>query len=850
MNCVNLTRKLKTLYESGESQITRDIERLYMAIDDDELNGVAEIEDLDTEFARAEKWIRKSKKILKGEKPEEIAYFMEQRFDGLDNAVIAFIRNAKKGLSPKAEYARKTIGMSLNDISILECACPSKYDTGISSTKTVENLVSQSIPLYYLHLYLSSLLTEESIDFYMEVKVLEELYKKNPTAKNVVDKARFIANAFVSDGCNNDINLSEPVKKRIMASFDKTPFSIEPFTSAAAEVAHNMSVSNTIDSFKHTQYYDKLIRRLTPRPYSFVHEKTLEKHAMLLPLSSSGDSDIGEKDKSSATTSTSTMSVAATATTLTMCDREDNTEARTKKGHSFRKTLHSGTSHTFMSLRSKEFPNGKLITIHDVLQNKALYKDFKKFLQENGCSKPLSFIREAVKFPSRHFASPDDARETAAKIFESYLIGTDNERGVGVSIEMQQRLYTTIYEKEDEPIKSSIFKGAYNEVVEAMRLTIFVQYVISERWLSVTWTPDDTLPNHKLTTALRHRRGTVTESAAPLEPAATNLTLSDLAGAASTLSPLTPQKPSPQVTSHRPASKHQKERRNTLSEPASRSSRTVSPPPPDYTPHQVTASELFRSLQSGNKSKEKSPRSQSKGRSLSRKSSLNAIPHVASPAHPVHPVPTQIKSPEYVTISGSQSNDIDTDTSGVVLPSPLLTVSPMALEAIYKSDQMPVSITISMSESDSAASRSEDNAFLETPRSADARKGLLKNYRDNVLPKLEKLTADLSKLIGLDELSEQRNNVRLVQDISRCLSDVTIPLNVSKPNFTVVHPNAKFVQFRRKLLYCAWEVNKKASIIVQNLTLNCPCDINTTMSGTITKYRDIYHSIILAFSVV
>ena len=891
MNCVHLTRKLKALYESGESAVSRDIERLYMAIDDDEMNGVSEIEDFETELLRAEKWIRSAKKSVKGEKVEELAYFMEQRFDGLDKVVTTFLQLAKKELSPKAQRTYNLIDMSLKDIGTLRRTCPTNCDSGESALVSTESLISQWIPSFYLHLYLSTLLTEESIDFIMEVKVLEELYKENPTSQAVIDKAHFIVNTFVSDTCDNELNLTESTKKLIEASFSKVPFSIEPFAIAVGEVTRNMTAADVIGSFKQSAYYDKLIRRLTPRPYSM---KLL--------------SDIGSSPNSTPTLDDFEYGDKGREKSIYSDKRDRDSDFKAKQRQSFRKVLHSGAAHTFMSLRSKELPNGKLVTINDVLQNKALYKDFKKFTQEKGCPRSLAFVRDVTKFAAKHFSNPNEAREEAATIFETYLIACDSERGVGVSIETQQKLYTLIYDREDEPIKNTLFKNACLEAIEVMRLTIFVQYVVSERWLAVTWTPDDVAPNHRLSTSARHRRGTAATSVAPPEITYSEFSPSDLAIAAAALPPVVPHKSSSPAPAARATPKRQKERRNTFSDPSSNEPHTVSPPPPQYTPQQqqsqsqVTASQLYHSLRMGIKSREKSPHPEPKPRSLSRKSSL-AVIHSSSP---VPAIPLQLKSPETATIAAEPPTDdslgFDPEASAVVSVSPLRPSSPLASadapEKVEKDKRKdkgetgrgkerrekgrpastePSILSISTSLASELSSLADlastdgnagssglrrpdlrramdaerggsSSGYLETPRTADARKELLKNYRANILPKLEKLTSELSKLVGLDELSEQRGNVHLIQTVSRCLSDVSISSNVPKPTFTVIHPNAKFVQFRKNLLYCTWEVSKKVSIIIQNLALNCPCSIQMTMPGTVAKYRDVYHSIVLAFS--
>ena len=1011
MNCVHLTRQLKTLYESGESVLGRDVERLYAAIDDDDLNGVADIEDLEAELSRAEKWLYAAKKSLKGARPEETAYFMEQRFDGLDNAVMAFIRLAKKTLSQKAERASAAIEMSLGDVRTLERVCPTRRDGGITSVSSAENVVSQLIPAHYMHMYLASLLKEECVDFCMEVKALEELCRTLPAdASAVIEKARFIAEEYVAETSSNDLGLSEDAKRRVMESLNSRPFSPEQFSAAAAEVICAMDAANAVDAFKQTPYYEKLIRRLTLRPYT----PSSSLFGNPLPPPPLKTEDIATVNVAPVVTTTTTSSVTPSGGVVVVPpppmpqqqqqQQQGKTDlrksmrldlaARQKRHQSFRRVLKHGASHTFMSLQSKDLPNGKLISITDVLQNRALYKDFKKFLQERGNVKPLDFVHEVCAFATKRFASHNDVRVAAAKIFETFLITNDNEPGIGASIETQQKLFTAIYERDDEPVRTSVFKTARTEVIEVMRLTVFVQYLISERWLAVTWTPDDVSPRSRLsgntaTNSNRRRNSAALSSSsstvstkpsvsvsalkspafAAVVPApsvlstqqhqqqhrmhsggSTDYPLSALVAAAADLPPsilfsrIPPKSTSPSM--QKPASTNrnsdgvlkQKQRRNTVSGPSTSPVITYQSPAPvptivtDEAPSPSTtlltspsdkhhkahhhhhnsssssssnnnnnsnSTHTSHSSRSRHKSKERSPTHRtSSTHSHSHKMSLNVpLPQVAPPVPSVtmpatittsdeaiplamnveHESNPLILDPEVTALvsvsplrpladstanvspppppppssSSSSSSSLVENESATATPTPEITSTTITTTTTTTSSTAPTLPTLATTGISVPYETLHDDDIeicIETPRTADARKGLLRNYRTVVLPKLEDLTAALSRLVDLEELAAQRENVRMIQTISRCLNGIVVPPNVPKPSFTVIHPNVKFVQFRKKLLYCTWEVGKKVSIIMQNLALNCPCDINTTMSGTLKKYLDVYHCILLAFS--
>lgn len=805
---LQVSKQLKSMYESGESILAKNVERLYAVMDDDDKNGVALMEDFELEWSNAEEWFRRSTKSLKGAKPEELAYFMEQRFDGLDKAVLAFLMLAQKTLGPKALPERERINSSLDGLMRINEVCPTVRDSGVSATmgSAAESILAQCLPAHYMRMYLATLLTEENVEFCMNVHVLESLHNQDPNALDTRQKAREIVERYISDKSESQINISDAMKKKVIEASKVEPIAIGPFKDAYAEILRLMHTANSPSLFKQTPFYGKLIRRLTPRPYSptfsLGESKTSFYAALPRPFDTVKNDKKSEKranvpkNDESASGSGSLVTVDGVVPSITVLappppppqssspssvKRPEPSTPRRKRAETIRKTLRQQSSHSFMTLKKKDIPNGRFITISDVLRNKPLYKDFKSFLREKGDEKPLQFVKEVSTFSKKHFPSQLEIRADATQIFEQFLVFSDIEPSIGTSFETQQDLYTQIYETPDKPLRNDMFSRASKEVTEVMKLTVFIQYLISERWLSVKWTPHEDLKARKLSHGLRL-------------PSSVSSSIPTASPGSEPAVPVISQ----QRLLNRPLAESSK-----LSSQSTvilqQDSQLVPPPPRMAAPSPPL--ELISRERATSPEPKKVVRRHTRNASeasalgmLGGKAAMNSSSGGGSSQEEV------AKAPRGFT----QDPPAPSPPEHVEMPPP--PVDP------------------------------EKNTCTE----------LLENYRHIFLPKYETLVKALSGLKVFDDLAMQRNNVRIIQAIARCVNKVELPQGLVVPQFTVVNDNPKFVQFRKKLLKCTWETSQKVSFIIKDLAANK--DNMAGFSVKYAEYTDIYHNVLLAFS--
>ena len=840
---LQLCKRLRGMYESGESVLSPYVERLYALMDDDDLNGMGQMEDFELEWNAAEEWFRSAHKTLKGAKPEELAYFMEQRFDGLDKAVLSFVMLAQKGLGPKASAKRAQLNSALDETMQLESLCPTMRDAGVSATTggSAEAVLGQLVPAHYLRMYLATLLTEENVDFCLAVHVLESMHSQDPRGLATRAKAREIIETYVSDASENQINISDTLKKKVIEAARADPVAIAPFKDAYAEIIRLMHTANSPVLFKQTPFYAKLVRRLTPRPYSppfsLEDAKAMFYAALTKPPQQAAPQPSQQQQQQqqqlkrqkssplvpplpSLPTASTTFSgplsgrrqpssSSKTQLSVGLSPRKGGGESVSsrarKKRETLRMTLRQQSSHSFVTLKKKDIPNGRYITMEDVLKNRPLYKDFKHFLQEKGGEKPLRFVSEVGAFARKKFPSQLEIRAEATQIFEKYLIFSDVEPSIGTSFESQQDLYAKIYESPDKPLKNDMFAKASREVTEVMKLTVFIQYLISERWLTIKWTPCE---------EQKFKRSSPSSSSSS---SSSSTTASSGNG----------------FSSSSPSSSHKSHHSNSATSLPRMHDSTSLPQQQQYQQslpqqqrqalyHSKSHSEVGAPMISQQrllKPVVESSKLSTSYSSSSSSSSLKKIKHQEPPKELPPPPPPP-----------SEAAPVPIEESSPHLRS---SSSKLAEEVILDSD-IPVPNTPAPAPPPPAA----------PPE--DTRAELLENYKTTFLPKYETLVKALGGLKVFDDLVAQRNNVRIIQTISQCVDGISLPQGVVAPQFTVINENPKFVHFRKKLLKCTWETSQKISFIIRDLAASK--EYTPAFTTKIADYTDIYHNLLLAFS--
>ena len=491
------------------------------------------------ELARAwdesEAWFRGATRLLKKtparQQEEEQATFLEQRLDGLDRAAYTFLRWAARSALPPA--GARDLGAALDVCALLSMECPTVRDGGAAAGAGAEAALEQLIPAKYLRQFLASRLTEENAEFCLAASALDAAYKARaagrlPAPALVPALAQRLYAQYGAETSAAQINVSSHSFAAFRRACDARARDVDIAAVRAlrAEVVALIASSDAFRAFKASHLFTRLQHRLAPRPFSPPAELTaylpLTTNAFCPPLQPSflenttneEEEEHTEEPKKAAAPQAQEPEPPAQPSpeakeskAVEQPPQEQNKKEQKKETPTVvaaplqtkpqeEKTKPQQDDEKKQEEAKKQQETPEAPTLEEILENKMLRRDFKKFLRERGTIRLWRFRKAAGGFAckaSDEYATQSEVRDCAASICHTFLSDHGDEPTIGVTPETI-KFVTALVATADlgAELPSSLFDQALGESLNFLRITDYPVYIRSGRWKQNTSTTTET----------------------------------------------------------------------------------------------------------------------------------------------------------------------------------------------------------------------------------------------------------------------------------------------------------------------------------------------------------------------
>ena len=481
------------------------------------------------ELARAwddsEAWFRGATKQLKKtparQQEEDTATFLEQRLDGVDRAAYTFLRWTERFALPAA--GARDLGAALDVCALLSMECPTVRDGGAAAAASPEAALAQLIPAKYLRQFLASRLTEENAEFCIAASALDAAYKARtagrlPVPALVPELAQRLYEQYGAETSERQINVSSHSFACFRAACAECDGSTRDVDIAAvrslrAEVVALIASSDAFRSFKSSHLFTRLQHRLAPKPFSPPAELTA-----YLPLSTSAFCRAAPSSSPVKNTPDASAPVQQTSQPVQPVpevqapqhvdeqqQKQQEIEKEQQKTHVVvaeptpepaqtqtkeqkeQQEKEPEQKETEKTTKKQENP-----TLEEILDNKQLRSDFKKFLRERGTFRLLRFRKAAGNYASKasdEYATKSEVKDCAITVCHTFLSDHGDEPTIGVTPETIKYIAAIIATADlGAELPPSLFDQALGESLNFLRLTDYPVYIRSGRWKQSTST--------------------------------------------------------------------------------------------------------------------------------------------------------------------------------------------------------------------------------------------------------------------------------------------------------------------------------------------------------------------------